>query len=556
MPLNTAETGNRRAADIPESDSLYALHSSQLASLINNLPGLVWIKDREGRYLEVNTAFCAAFTHGSLQKVLGKTDFEIFPSEMARKIAENDRTVLVNGTQSLLTGYILVAGRMRLFETFTSPVFAADGGIIGTTGYARDITDNKAAEETLMAFSDYMEQKNKEVSASLVVAEESTRSKSEFLAVVSHEIRTPMNGIIGMTSMLLESGLTQEQREYAEIVRKSGENLLVLINDILDFSKIEARKLELEPINFNLQTTIDDTIEILGLRAAEKDLQLVSQISPDVPLLLKGDSGRLQQIIINLIGNAIKFTDFGSITINATLDSSECGFAVIRISVSDTGIGIPKGRRVAIFSPFTQADGSTTRKFGGTGLGLTICRQLSELMGGNIGVDSEVGKGSTFWFTATFEVLAEGALTEHKPSPTYSAEHKIIAPQGLRILLAEDNVINQKVALSLLGKLGYKADVVANGLEAVQALELINYDVVLMDCQMPEMDGFEATIKIRDAASAVLNHAVPIIAMTANAMKEDREKCLEVGMSEYLSKPVRKEGLLAAISAVMKIESD
>jgi signal transduction histidine kinase/ActR/RegA family two-component response regulator len=441
---------------------------------------------------------------------------------------------------------------MRLFETFTSPVFAADNEIIGTTGYARDITDYKAAEETLMAFSDYMEQKNKEVSASLVIAEESTRSKSEFLAVVSHEIRTPMNGIIGMTSMLLDSELTPEQREYAEIVRKSGENLLGLINDILDFSKIEAHKLELEVVNFDLQTTLDDTIDIFKLRIAEKGLRLIGGIDPGVPLMLKGDSGRLQQIITNLVGNAIKFTDKGKIVINASLDSSENGHAVIRFTVSDTGIGIPDGRRNAIFSPFTQADGSTTRKFGGTGLGLTICRQLSELMGGSIGVESEEGKGSTFWFTINFELADLDVLAEQKQSPAYSDSHEVIAPPDLRILLVEDNIINQKVAQSLLGKLGYKADVAANGLEAVKALEQINYDLVLMDCQMPEMDGFEATLRIRNTSSAVLNHNVPIIAMTANAMKEDRERCLEVGMNDYLSKPVRKEGLLVAISAVMK----
>jgi PAS domain S-box-containing protein len=543
------------AAGTNISNVSHLLHISQLSSLLNNLPGLVWIKDREGRFLEANAAFCAAFSHGNSEQILGKTAFEVFPAELASKSNDIDRYVLASGKQQSLTGYIPIAGRNRLFETFASPVFAASGEIVGTTGYARDITDRQAAEETLMAFSDYMEKKNLEVSAALVVAEESTRSKSEFLAVVSHEIRTPMNGIIGMTSMLLETELNPEQREYAEIVRKSGENLLGLINDILDFSKIEAHKLELEDIDFDLKTTLDDSVDLMRLRTKEKGLGLAALVEPDVPLLLKGDSGRLQQILINLVGNAIKFTENGEIKITAALEALEAGHAVIRFNVSDTGVGIPEGRRVAIFSPFTQADGSTTRKFGGTGLGLTISKQLSELMGGTIGVESEMGKGSTFWFTIRVQIQSESAISEHKQTVTQQVAPETAAPPDLRILLAEDNIINQKVAQGLLGKLGYKADVVANGLEAVKALEQINYDLVLMDCQMPEMDGFEATLTIRDPSSAVINHNVPIIAMTANAMKEDRERCIAVGMNDYLSKPVRKEGLLTAISCVMSSTS-
>jgi PAS domain S-box-containing protein len=526
--------------------------TSQLSSLINSLPGLVWLKDGDGRLLQVNTAFSTAFSHGNPLQIIGKTDFDIFPPDLAKEFAEHDHAVLSSKTPKSVTGYITISGRRRLFETFRSPVFTDDGEISGTTGYARDITDRQAAEETLMAFSEYMEKKNTEVTAALILAEESTRSKSEFLAVVSHEIRTPMNGVIGMTSMLLDSELTAEQREYAEIVRKSGENLLGLINDILDFSKIEAHKLELEVLDFDLRTTLDDTVDILRLRATEKGLKLVEKIDSDVPLLLKGDSGRVQQIVTNLIGNAIKFTDNGEIIISASLESSENDHVVIRFSVADTGIGIPLARRAAIFSPFTQVDGSTTRKYGGTGLGLTICKQLSELMGGSIGVDSEEGQGSTFWFTVRFQKQTVGALAEQKTSVTLPGADDVTIPADIRILLAEDNIINQKVAQSLLNKLGYKADVVANGLEAVKALEQIHYDLVLMDCQMPEMDGFEATMMIRDPSSAVLNHNVPIIALTANAMKEDRERCLNSGMNDYLSKPVRKEGLLAAISTAVK----
>ncbi|MDD2900251.1 MAG: ATP-binding protein [Desulfuromonadaceae bacterium] len=353
-----------------------------------------------------------------------------------------------------------------------------------------------------------------------------------------------MNGVIGMAGMLLETDLTNEQSEYAEIVRKSGENLLDLINDILDFSKIEAGKLEVELLDFDLKTTIEETADLMAIQAAEAGLELVCRIAPEVPSYLKGDSGRLRQIVINLVGNAIKFTQKGEVVISVSLESTFDRFAVIRFEIKDTGIGIPEDRRAIIFNPFTQADGTTSRKYGGTGLGLAICKQLAELMGGDIGCFSELEKGSTFWFTAQFEQSTK--LGTHFNAPlekTPSNSTQLSINQGTHILLAEDNVINQKVAQSILSKIGYKADIAANGLEAVRALEMIDYDLVLMDCQMPEMDGLTATGIIRNPASKVKNHKVPIIAMTANAMKGDREKCLEVGMDDYLTKPVKKDEL-------------
>ena len=563
------------------------------------------------------------------------------------------------------------------------------------------ITHYLAVKEDITAMKRMLE----ELTAAKEQAEAASLAKSSFLATMSHEIRTPMNGVLGMNNMLLETKLTTEQKEFAEIACKSGENLLTIINEILDFSKIEAGKLDLEILDFDLRVTLEDAAELLALRGEEVGLELICRIDPAVPSYLRGDPGRIRQIITNLVGNAIKFTRKGEVVISATLKADREENVTILFEIQDTGIGIPLSRLSAIFDPFTQADGSTTRKFGGTGLGLAICKQLAELMGGEIGVKSEEGVGSTFWFTLTLEkqeiqsadayralqLIGQGRLAEerilvvddnatnrilmknllrlwgcrhevaahgaeglemlreaavagdpfriavldqempdmdgmelgrcikaepllastllvmltsiaqrgdaaileqigfsgylHKPvrqaqlydclelvlgrdieakgSGESGHLHGIITRHiiaesgnaGGRLLLVEDNIINQKVAQHMLKSLGYRVDVAADGQEAVRALEMIDYNLVLMDCMMPVMNGFEATAAIRKGDAGARNSMVPIIAMTANATLGDREKCLEAGMNDYLSKPIKKELLADLIEKWLEYSS-
>ena len=398
-------------------------------------------------------------------------------------------------------------------------------------GSHSDITERKLAEEALRRARDE--------------AEAGNRAKSEFLANMSHEIRTPMAGVLGMIDLVLSTEITPQQKEYLDTARDSADSLLVLLNEILDLSKIEAKRLELAPVAFSIRESVEGAVRLFAVRAQEKGLALTSTVAEDVPDLLIGDPLRIRQILLNLVGNAIKFTDAGSVAVRLMVQSRTGSTILLRVEVTDTGIGIPADKHELVFDRFRQADGSMSRRYMGSGLGLTISAHLVDLMGGGIGLRSEEGQGSTFFFTVPLD-LANADVTGHHSGSEPSANQPPAAAQRLRILLAEDNAVNQKLAALLLRREGHDVTVVGDGNEAVRAVAQGSFDVVLMDLQMPEMDGFEATTAIRGAEQGTGRH-LRIVALTAHAMKADRDKGLEAGMDDYLTKPIDPARLRKAL---------
>jgi PAS domain S-box-containing protein len=525
----------REAAERESAQSSLDAHHALLQAVIDASPTLIFIKDRDGIWILANETLADIYGL-TAEQMVSTTQQAVgqhlgLPLAEVKHFLEADQRVIDSGESVFIPEQpFTTRGRTRWLQTTKVPIHVEGRGRC-VLGVCVDVTARREVEAQLQRAK--------------LAAEAASQAKSEFLANMSHEIRTPMNGIIGMTELALDTALTQEQREYLDTVKSSADSLLSLLNDILDFSKIEAGKLDFETIEFSLRDTVDDAMKALSLRADQKGLELACHILPDVPDALLGDPARLRQILVNLVGNAIKFTLSGEVVVRVLTASEGHGEVALDVSVTDTGVGIPPEKQRAIFDAFTQADSSMTRTYGGTGLGLTISTRLVELLGGRLSVESEVGRGSTFRFNASF------ALQKSPPARTAAIDMEML--RDLRVLVVDDNATNRRILHDVLVGWHMKPILTDGGRAALSVLEETKhgrqpFSLVLLDAQMPDMDGFAVAHAIRRDPHLA---GSMIVMLTSSGLRGDAARCRDVGIEAYLAKPVRQANLLAAIRKVI-----
>lgn len=505
---------------------------SKLRDILNNVSACIYLKDTNGRYLFANQAVCNLFGF-PLEDILNKADDKFLEEETAKKIIENDRSVLLEGKTLHAEEEIhnRSDGKTYSFLTVKMPLKNQTGEIYALCGISTDIGLTKEIQKQLEKAKDS--------------AEIANRAKSEFLASMSHEIRTPLNGVIGLTQILLKTKLDEEQESLVKSIASAGKSLLIILNDILDFSKIEAGKMNIEKINFDIRETVTEISDLLSIESKSKSIELNLAIDQEVPQFIYSDPSRIRQIIFNLLGNAIKFTEKGFVNLRLKKQMQW-----IRLEVEDSGIGIPGDKINYIFNKFAQADASTSRKYGGTGLGLAISERLVSLLGGTIGAESQFNKGSLFWCLLPYENPEPMNTIKTNDSALIQTSSKESIFNNQKFLVVEDNILNQKVIGGLLRKYDINFDLAENGEIAVTLFKQNQYDLILMDCEMPVMDGFEATLKIRELEKSKAEKTI-ILAVTAHVLAEHKEKCFEVGMDGFISKPFYIENLLQTYKEIL-----